>query len=155
MIGCSQRALHHTVGRFNLHNTTSRASSMSLSNMIRAVPRSHGREFESTVYGLELVSLLVARYAAFEDLYLRKRSTIQADLQRELTNLYAGILTFLARGIQYFSQSTARRMASGDQLICLARKAGECRALCPYTCYTAVSWRGRSSEDDRYRNQLR
>lgn len=66
--------------------------------------------FESTVHGLESVSLLISRYAAFEALYLQKGSTIQADLQRGLTNLYARILTFLAHGIQYFSQPTAIRL---------------------------------------------
>lgn len=66
--------------------------------------------FESTVQGLESVSLLIARYAAFEALYLQKGSTIQAELKRSLTSLYGRILSFLANGIQYFNQSTARRL---------------------------------------------
>ncbi|OQE31088.1 hypothetical protein PENFLA_c002G03105 [Penicillium flavigenum] len=66
--------------------------------------------FESTVHGLESVSLLIARYAAFEALYLQRGTAIQADLQRELTGLYTRILTFLAHGIQYFGQPAAKRM---------------------------------------------
>ncbi|KAJ6180539.1 hypothetical protein N7519_011000 [Penicillium mononematosum] len=66
--------------------------------------------FESTVHGLESVSLLIARYAAFEALYLQRGSAIQADLQRGLTGLYTRILTFLAHGIQCFGQPAAKRM---------------------------------------------
>ncbi|OQE87185.1 hypothetical protein PENNAL_c0020G03071 [Penicillium nalgiovense] len=66
--------------------------------------------FESTVHGLESVSLLIARYAAFEALYLQKGSAIQAELHRGLTDLYTRILTFLAHGIQYFGQPTAKRV---------------------------------------------
>lgn len=71
---------------------------------------SDGHCFESTVQCLESVSLLIARYAAFEALYLQKGSVIQAELQRSLVSLYARIVTFLAHGIQYFSQSTATRL---------------------------------------------
>lgn len=66
--------------------------------------------FESTVYGLESVSLLITRYAAFEVLYLQKGSIIEAELERGLINLYTRILTFLANGIRYFSQSVPVRM---------------------------------------------
>lgn len=66
--------------------------------------------FESTVHRLESVSLLITRHAAFEALYLQKGSSIRAELQRGLTGLYTQILTFLARGIQYFSQPTAIRL---------------------------------------------
>ncbi|KAJ9273834.1 hypothetical protein DTO212C5_113 [Paecilomyces variotii] len=66
--------------------------------------------FESTIHGLEFVSLLIARYAAFEVLYLKTASRVQAELERGLVKLYARILTFLAYGIQYFGQSTPLRM---------------------------------------------
>ncbi|KAE8369231.1 hypothetical protein BDV27DRAFT_153305 [Aspergillus caelatus] len=61
--------------------------------------------FESTVYGLESVSLLIARYVVFEVLYLQKGSIVEAELERGLINLYNRILTFLANGIRYPSQS--------------------------------------------------
>lgn len=66
--------------------------------------------FEPTVSGLETVSLLIARYAAFESFYLQRGSLIGAELERTLTNLYTRILTFLAHGIRYFGQSTPIRM---------------------------------------------
>lgn len=66
--------------------------------------------FESTVHSLESVSLLIARYAAFEALYLQKGPSIRAELHRGLTDLYARILVFLAQGIQYFNQPTAVRL---------------------------------------------
>ncbi|KAJ5701694.1 hypothetical protein N7488_009242 [Penicillium malachiteum] len=62
--------------------------------------------FESTIYGLETVSLLIARYAAFESLYLQRGSLIEAELERALTDFYTRILTFLANGIEYLGQST-------------------------------------------------
>ncbi|OQE36718.1 hypothetical protein PENCOP_c011G03058 [Penicillium coprophilum] len=65
--------------------------------------------FESTIHGLESVSLLIARYAAFESLYPQKGSHIQVHLQSTLTSLYGKILVFLADGIQYFNQSSASR----------------------------------------------
>ncbi|GKZ48065.1 hypothetical protein AbraIFM66951_011816 [Aspergillus brasiliensis] len=66
--------------------------------------------FESTVSGLETVSLLIARYAAFESLYLQRGSLIETELERALTDLYTHILTFLAHGIRYFGQPTPIRM---------------------------------------------
>lgn len=42
---------------------------------------------------------------------LPKGSSIQAELQRGLSSLYAQILTFLARRIEHFSQQTAIRLA--------------------------------------------
>ncbi|KAJ6007891.1 hypothetical protein N7540_011867 [Penicillium herquei] len=67
--------------------------------------------FESTVQGLESVFLLISRYAAFEALYMQMGSTIQSELKRGLTTLYARILSFLAHGIQYFDQSTTEKLA--------------------------------------------
>lgn len=63
--------------------------------------------FESTVHGLELISLIIARYAVFEALYMRKASLVDVGLESELANLYTKILIFLANGVKYFNQSTA------------------------------------------------
>jgi hypothetical protein len=64
--------------------------------------------FESTVHGLESVTCMITRYAAFEVLYMGRGSLVRAELQSKLTNLYARILTFLAHGVAYFRQNTAR-----------------------------------------------
>lgn len=51
---------------------------------------------------------MITRYAAFEVLYMGRGSLVRAELQGKLTNLYARILTFLAHGVAYFRQNTAR-----------------------------------------------
>ncbi|KAK2804368.1 hypothetical protein FQN50_006659 [Emmonsiellopsis sp. PD_5] len=66
--------------------------------------------FESTIHGLESVSLMITRYAAFEALYLRRGSLVSSELQTKLIGLYTKILIFLANGVKYFSQSAAVRM---------------------------------------------
>ncbi|KAJ5455724.1 uncharacterized protein N7458_003988 [Penicillium daleae] len=72
---------------------------MSLFNSIPAALHSYRLVYDFCFHGLESVLLLIARYTAFKALYVQKGSTIQAELQRRLTNLYARILTFLAYGI--------------------------------------------------------
>ncbi|KAJ5153860.1 uncharacterized protein N7500_009299 [Penicillium coprophilum] len=69
-------------------------------------------QFDTTGASLpwaESVSLLIARYAAFESLYAQKGSHIQVNLHSALTSLYGKILVFLADGIRYFNQSSASR----------------------------------------------
>ncbi|KAK2774275.1 hypothetical protein FQN52_004300 [Onygenales sp. PD_12] len=66
--------------------------------------------FESTIHGLESVSLMITRYAAFEALYMRRGSLVSSELQTKLIGLYTKILIFLANGVKYFSQSAAVRM---------------------------------------------
>jgi N-terminal domain of NWD NACHT-NTPase/AAA domain len=88
--------------------------------------------FESTIHGLEYVSLLIARYAAFEALYLQAGSAeVQVELEHGLTTLYTRILSFLAHGIQYFRQPTPLRViksifqSSQDEAINQIAKADE------------------------------
>lgn len=68
--------------------------------------------FESTVEGLERISHLMARYAAFEALYTRGGLVVYNELQSRLKSLYVEILSFLVKGMNYFSQSSTSEYLS-------------------------------------------
>jgi len=63
------------------------------------------------IEGMEVITNLIARYAIFEDLYLRQAMTATARLKASLVALYAAILVFLGKGYRYYNQHTATRIA--------------------------------------------
>ncbi|KAJ6122429.1 hypothetical protein N7512_004894 [Penicillium capsulatum] len=67
--------------------------------------------FEATIVGLETVSRMIARYVAFESIYLQRTSAVKSQLQDGIVHLYTRMLAFLANSIRYFDQSTAKRLA--------------------------------------------
>ena len=62
--------------------------------------------FSSLVEGIETIASLVARYVIVEKLYLRYECEAAPGLQKAIGNLYANILTYLARVKAYFTGST-------------------------------------------------
>ncbi|RFU26917.1 hypothetical protein B7463_g9416, partial [Scytalidium lignicola] len=66
--------------------------------------------FAAMIDGLERVTNVMARYAIFEDVYLRQQTMASNHLKSSMIALYASILTFLARSYKYFGQNTAKRM---------------------------------------------
>ena len=60
----------------------------------------------STVEGVETVSHLLARYAVFENVHAQRNTAANTELELALTELYAEILTFLAKSKKYFETST-------------------------------------------------
>ena len=62
--------------------------------------------FSSLVEGIESSASLVARYVIVEKLYLRYECEAAPGLQEAIGNLYANILTYLARVKAYFTGST-------------------------------------------------
>ncbi|CAM1510989.1 Fc.00g085020.m01.CDS01 [Cosmosporella sp. VM-42] len=97
-----------------------KAVGISLLNMILLTLRCHGQAyasyssdthvFGSTISGLETVSHLIARYAIFEGVHMRRNTAASAELEPLLTKLYADLLIFLARAKKYFQTPTAARM---------------------------------------------
>lgn len=62
--------------------------------------------FSSLVEGIESSASLVARYVIVEKLYLHYECEAAPGLQEAIGNLYANILTYLARVKAYFTGST-------------------------------------------------
>lgn len=62
------------------------------------------------IEGLERVTNAITRYAIFEDIYSRQRTSASDQLKTSLISLYASILTFLANCHRYFGLNTAKRM---------------------------------------------
>jgi hypothetical protein len=65
--------------------------------------------YGSTVEGLEMVSHMITRYAIFENTYAQRTTGASSELEEALTELYAEILTFIAKSKKYFQTSTARK----------------------------------------------
>ncbi len=63
--------------------------------------------FGSTISGLETVSHLIARYAIFEQAHGQRQTAASTELEPFLTELYAQLLTFLAKAKKYFQTPTA------------------------------------------------
>ena len=61
--------------------------------------------FSSLVEGIESSARLVARYVIIEKLYLQYESQAALGLQEAIGNLYATILTYLAKVKAYFTGS--------------------------------------------------
>jgi hypothetical protein len=68
--------------------------------------------FAAMIEGMEVITNLTARYAIFEDLYLRQAVMATTRLKESLVSLYAAILVFLAKRHHYYNQSTAIRIAN-------------------------------------------
>lgn len=66
--------------------------------------------------GLEIISRLITRYKEFELLYLSRKSSIQPVLQEVLTSLYAEVLIYLARTVDFFSEKTFSKCSYGMNL---------------------------------------
>ena len=69
--------------------------------------------FGSMLDGLELTSRIIAVYAEVERTCLRGVSKLKTQLANELVKLYAGVLTFLSKAVQYFGQSSSKRTLKG------------------------------------------
>jgi hypothetical protein len=67
--------------------------------------------FAAMIEGMEVITNLIARYAIFEDLYLRQEMRATNRLKASLVSLYAAILIFLAKGHHYYTRSIATRIA--------------------------------------------
>ena len=63
------------------------------------------RAFGEMIENLEAVSYLITRYAILEELYLQRDSTARDKLEEMVVQLYAEILTFLAKARKYFLSS--------------------------------------------------
>lgn len=63
------------------------------------------RAFGEMVENLEAVSLFITRYAILEALYLQRKSPARDKFEDMVVNLYAEVLTFLAKARQYFKSS--------------------------------------------------
>ena len=61
--------------------------------------------FGTMVESLERISRLITRYAIFEELYIKRASTLRGELLKALVILYAKILTVLADATKYFGKS--------------------------------------------------
>lgn len=64
-------------------------------------------EFGASIEGIETVSHLVTRGAILEDLHLGRQTAACGELKGALVLLYAKVLGFLAKAIQYFRTPTA------------------------------------------------
>ncbi|KAH6680268.1 hypothetical protein B0J14DRAFT_648647 [Halenospora varia] len=71
---------------------------------------SDNENFAAMIEGLERVTNAITRYAIFEDIYSRQRTSASDQLKTSLVSLYASILTFLANCHRYFGLNTAKRM---------------------------------------------
>lgn len=58
------------------------------------------------VEGAEMIAHMIGRYAIFEDLYLRRKSTATDELRAALVQLYAAIMIYLVRARSYFEQNS-------------------------------------------------
>lgn len=67
--------------------------------------------FGALLQAVESVSNSLARCAIMETLYLRSDLQVTDYLRNGLVELYASILTFLAKGLKYFNQNTTVRIA--------------------------------------------
>jgi hypothetical protein len=65
--------------------------------------------FGAMAEGLELVSDLIPRCSLWEQLYLAKQSTMNAQLSKRLLELYKSILIYLGKAGRYYAQSTASK----------------------------------------------
>ena len=65
------------------------------------------QSFGMMAEGLEMVSNLIVRYRIWEELYLTKTSTMNAQFTRALLKLYKAILGFLGGAGKYYKQSTS------------------------------------------------
>lgn len=57
-----------------------------------------------------MVSHMITRYAIFEETYSKRITAASPELEQALTELYAEILTFIAKSKEYFQTSTAREL---------------------------------------------
>ena len=66
--------------------------------------------FAAMIEGVEKVTNIIARYAIFEDVYFRQKTSASDHLKSSLITLYASVLLFLVKSHQYFGKNTAKRM---------------------------------------------
>ena len=59
------------------------------------------------VEGIQLVSVLIARYATVEDLYVNRGFTQQDQLEECILELYVTILIFLSKAQRFYERGTA------------------------------------------------
>lgn len=67
-------------------------------------------KFDFVVEGAESIARMIARYAIFEDIYLRRTSKASKELEVALVRLYSTILTYQSKAKSYFEQSSPRRI---------------------------------------------
>ncbi|KAF5663309.1 ankyrin 1 [Fusarium circinatum] len=65
------------------------------------------QQYGTMVQDLEVVSRIIARYKEFENLHLGRDRPAEPALETAFTVLYTEVLTYLARTIAFFSQSSA------------------------------------------------
>ena len=69
--------------------------------------------FGAMLDGIELTSRVIAVYAEVERTCLRGVSKLKTQLSNALVKLYAGVLSFLSKAVQYFGQSSSKRTLKG------------------------------------------
>lgn len=69
------------------------------------------RFFGALVEGLQVVSEIISRYAALENLYLRRSSSMKDQLRDSIIATYAAILIFFSRCRKNFDLELGRRLA--------------------------------------------
>lgn len=57
------------------------------------------------VADLEVVSRLIARYREFEQIHLKRASSVRPQMEDGLTRLYANLLKFLATAVKHFDSN--------------------------------------------------
>ena len=62
--------------------------------------------FGAMIVGLEHISNLITRYAAFENLYLHRASAVKSQLTESVIKLYASILIYLSKASRYYNLNT-------------------------------------------------
>ena len=84
-------------------------------------------KFDFVVEGAESIARIIARYAIFEDVYLRHTSKASKELENALVRLYSTILTYQSKAKSFFDQSSLTRIprsvfVTEDEFESLARK---------------------------------
>lgn len=84
-------------------------------------------KFDFVVEGAESIARMIARYAIYEDIYLRHTSKASVELENALVRLYSTILSYQSKAKSFFDQSSSKRklrsvFISADEFESLARK---------------------------------
>lgn len=84
-------------------------------------------KFDFIVEGAESIARMLARYAIFEDIYLRRISKASKELENALVRLYSTILIYQSKAKSFFDQSSLTRIprsvfVTEDEFESLARK---------------------------------